>query len=149
MKFPKEMILRGTDNDGIRHRYTFEKSPSFKPGILKFLKDLGLDPKDENKRYFYLEDSNCDEGCDSVTVLEPADITDTCWRFKNKKYDLDIFWGKEKVILLVRTSQKMRAEKRRKIVNALIENSKWNQSRIKKKAIKNSKLKVVNNRSKK
>tara|TARA_Y100000034_G_C6685121_1_gene301348 strand:+ start:165 stop:602 length:438 start_codon:yes stop_codon:yes gene_type:complete len=113
LEFPKGFTLLATGNDGYRHRYYVEKNKDFKKIFIKFMIDLGFEEEGVKKRFQYYDDKS------ELVVLKITEIVDECWNFNNKKYDVDVFIGKKKVIIVVRTS------KRRKMLDNLESKSKW------------------------
>ena len=96
-----KFTLTGTDNDGFRHRYSVKKNEGFKRAFVKFMVDLEFDEKKIKASWdagFY------DENDEWVPrVLKIAEIEDVCWHYQNKKYDVDVFYGRFKIIIVVRT----------------------------------------------
>ncbi len=121
---PKKLTLSGTDNNGVRHRYTFDKDMNTKEGFFDFMEGLGFEIKEIEKR-FMIQDYNNDTDEEKIIFLDMEDIVDQCWFYENKKYELDIFWGNKKVIILVRTNQKIKRDRRKKLVDTVEETSKW------------------------
>lgn len=112
LKCPKGFILMGTDNDGYRHRYSVEKNEKFKNIFIKFMKDLGFDEGEIRQGFWSYDDHNEFE-------LKISEFED-CYRYyENKKYDVEIFYGNKKIILVIKT------KKRRKMLDNLESKSKW------------------------
>ncbi len=102
----------GTDNDGYRHRYSVEKNEKFKNIFIKFMKDLGFDEGEIRQGFWSYDDHNEFE-------LKISEFED-CYRYyENKKYDVEIFYGNKKIILVIKT------KKRRKMLDNLESKSKW------------------------
>ena len=96
VKLPKEFVLVGTHNDGVRHRYSVEKREDFKKPFLKFMEELGFESKEIERRFFY--EKKIGEDNDKVPIYETfilkiKDINDVCWFYKNLEYEVDIFLG--------------------------------------------------------
>ncbi len=101
----KKFILTGTDNNGFRHRYSVKKLEEFKPAFFKFMKDLGFDEqKIKNSFLVYFEN---EKEVELARELKIEEITDECWNYNNKKFDVDIFFGKFKIILVIRTKNRV------------------------------------------
>ncbi len=100
----KRFILVGTDNNGYKHRYTIIKNESFKNAFIGFMNDLGFD-KDKVRKEFIsekvVEDEKGDK-IDKVIVIKISDLIDICSHYQNQKYDIDVFYGNDKIIILVR-----------------------------------------------
>ncbi len=106
-----KFTLTGTSNDGYRHRYTIKKNEDFKKAFFKFMTDLEFD-EDKIKRYFLSKDGNEIE-------LKISDFEDVCSNYENKKYDVDVFYGRFKIIIIVRTKN------RAPVVKHLEKKAKW------------------------
>ena len=124
MKLPKEFILEGTDNNGMRHRYSIEKNEQFKDVFIKFMEELGFDSEKISKRFIRTE---CDKktGEQRTILIRVADLKDVCHYYKNREYEADIFYGNRKIILIIRTNQKRERVRRRKMLDNLESKSKW------------------------
>jgi len=90
-------ILTGTDNNGFRHRYSIKKDEKFKKAFLKFMGDLEFDKQDINETFL----SEDEKGC--LFVLDIKEFEDCIRYYENKKYGVDVFFGKSKVIIVIRT----------------------------------------------
>ncbi|GEM_PF-3525563 len=100
----KRFILTGTENNGYRHKYNVVKNESFKQAFLGFMKDLGFD-KDKIKKEFVYQETKYNEGRSDeeiVNIIKILDLTDVCRHYQNEKYDIDVFYGKDKIVILVR-----------------------------------------------
>ncbi len=93
----KKCFLISMGNDGYRYRYSFEKNEGFKPLICQFLFRLGFG--DEADSYF------ADYSCEFPKGVKIKDLKDEVWNFKNENFDIDIFYGLEEIILIVRTKE--------------------------------------------
>ncbi len=92
LKSSKKMILNGTENNGIRHRYNFDKIKSFKREFLLLMESLGFDRQKINDKFVVKEYIDTEEGeTEKIWVKEVTDFIDVCWFFKNKEYEVDIF----------------------------------------------------------
>ena len=98
MKF----TLTGTDNDGFRHRYSVRKNEAFRKAFLKFMEDLGFDSDGIDKQTFYFQD---DPG--NYHRLKVSELQDCIRHYQNSKYDVDVFFGKAKIIIVVRTKKRV------------------------------------------
>ena len=96
MKF----ILTGTSNDGFRHRYSFRKNESFKKAFFGFMG--ALDFSEEDFKSTFIGGDENDENVD----LKISEFEDCVRNYKNKKYDVDVFYGAKKIIILVRTKRR-------------------------------------------
>lgn len=122
LNLPKELVLNGTDNDGARHRYSFDKNPEIKGGLKKLLVGLEFEEKKVGELIEGIfikrnEDENYQE---TITILQSKEINDKIYYLKNKKYEIDLFFGKNKVILLIRTKKE-----REKLVSEIENRTSW------------------------
>jgi len=115
-----KFILTGTNNNGIRHRHSFVKNNSFKDIFRKFLGDLGFD-ESVTKRLFIKEDPGTGEPIEG-SIYE---YVDECHYYKNLKYEVDVFYGSKKIILVIRTNQKTLRDRRFKMLDSLESSSEW------------------------
>ncbi len=113
LQCPKGFILMGTGNNGYRHRYNIEKNENFKNIFINFMEDLGFDRK-KIKQGFWIHEENEEE-----IELKISDFEDCCRHYENKKYDIDVFYGNKKIILVIR------AKERREMLDNLEYKSKW------------------------
>ena len=95
-----KLILTGTENDGFRHKYEIKKQEFFKDAFIDFMVCLGF--KKERVEQCFLD---YDEKENEIK-LNVSDLKDYCDNFKNKDFDIDVFYGKRKIILLIRTKKK-------------------------------------------
>jgi hypothetical protein len=101
----KKFVLTGTDNDGFRHRYSAKKIEEFKEAFMKFMINLEFE---ENKIRSYFVGYILDKDGNEINVpLKIEEIEDVCWNFNNLKYDVDVFFGKFKIILVIRTQERI------------------------------------------
>ncbi|PIZ82762.1 hypothetical protein COX97_03135 [Candidatus Pacearchaeota archaeon CG_4_10_14_0_2_um_filter_05_32_18] len=91
----KRFILVGTENNGYRHRYGVVKNESFKQAFIGFMGDLGFDKKTIQNGFIIQENER-------TIILMISDLIDVCKHYQNIKYDIDVFYGKDKIIILVR-----------------------------------------------
>lgn len=98
--------LTGTGNDGFRHRYSVKKNEHFKKAFVKFMIDLGFDEKTLPLPWGDYEESgiHIDKKEGEIKVNE---IEDICLNYNNRKYDLDVFYGRFKIIIVVRTKRRI------------------------------------------
>lgn len=82
-------------NVGTRSHFTFEKSRDFFPAFLNFFKNLDLETDKPASFYAYDE-----------KVLDLNKTTDVYEHTANKSYDIDFFFGKEKIIVVIRCNLK-------------------------------------------
>ncbi len=124
IKFPKEFVLMGTDNDGVRHRYSVEKNDGFKGVFIKFMEELGFDGAAIKKQF---EEHHFDDETEEEVykTLKVSEIVDVCKYYKNNEYELDVFYGKDKIILVIRTNQKKERVRRAKLLDDLEPKSTW------------------------
>ena len=125
LQFPKGFVLTGTDNNGFRHRYSAIKNEQFKKIFIKFMIDLGFDEKEMGKTFFrYGKEENLIE-------LKISELEDMCKHYENKMFEIDVFYGSKKIILVIRTKA------RRPLLDNLETKSRW---------IKVLKVKKINNK---
>ena len=108
-----KLELVGTSNNGYRHRYSCVKDESFKNAFIKFLG--ALDFKEDEIKEIFVRYGEHDEHIE----IKIKDLLDNCMHFQNKRYDIDVFYGIKKVIILVRVKG------REELVEEVIKNSKW------------------------
>ncbi len=106
-------ILTGTGNNGFRHRYSIKKDKNFIKAFVKFMVDLDFD-EEEIKKGFSGEDEK-----GNFIELSIDEFEDCIREYENKKYDIDIFFGKAKVIAVVRTKT------RKPMTDHLEKKAKW------------------------
>ena len=124
INFPKEFILFGTDNNGVRHRYSIEKNEQF-PGIfVKFMGELGFDELEIDEKFYYEENDNSGQPLGKMRVVV-SHISDECWYYKNAEYEVDVFFGSKKIILVIRTGQHNERDRRAKLLDDLESKSNW------------------------
>jgi hypothetical protein len=137
LEIPSELKLNGTDNDGIRHRYSFDKTPKLREGLKDLLLKLNFEEKKLDQflgKIFFRTETNEKSGEEQEIILEPNQIIDRIFYISNKIYEVDLFFGSEKIILVIRTK-----EDRTKLVNKIESKSKWISEEEKKKRLENNK----------
>lgn len=105
--------LTGTDNYGFRHKYSVKKNEGFRVAFINFMKHLDFNEETISKLFLYEEDSG------NIKKLKIADFEDCCRHYKNRNYDVDVFFGYRKIIIVVRT------RKREKMVEYLENEAGW------------------------
>jgi hypothetical protein len=108
-----EFTLTGTDNNGFRHRYSIKKTEDFKKAFFKFMANLEFE-EDKIEKSFLGEDNKGNR-----VQLKILDLEDICTHYENKKYDVDVFYGRFKIIMIVRTKD------RTPVVKHLEKKAKW------------------------
>lgn len=93
--------LTGTDNDGFRHRYSIKKNRNFKKAFLKFMNKLEFDSRDVEEIFLTRDEE------ENTIVLDVSEFKDCIRHFQNSKYDVDVFFGDKKVIIIVRTNERV------------------------------------------
>lgn len=130
-----KFTLTGTDNDGFRHRYSFKKNEKFKIVFAEFMEKLGFD-KSKVLNSFITNEQNA-KGEEIEYRIKIKDLIDICRHYQNKINEIDVFYGKEKIIILVRS------KKRRPFVEYLENKSDWIKP-LEIKKIKERKKKKIN-----
>jgi len=92
----KKFIIIGMENDGYRSQYVFKKNSNFNRVFINFLVDLGFVNVDFDASF-----ENGKEG-----LLNISKFKDEENHFKNKSFDIDLFYGDKKAILIVRTKNR-------------------------------------------
>jgi|TARA_Y100000310_G_scaffold328062_1_gene395455 hypothetical protein len=92
------LVLTGTDNDGFRHRYSIKKNDQFKKAFLKFMDKLGFDSEEIDETFYYEDDETGERG-----ELKISEFEDCIRHYQNKEFDVDVFYGRFKIIIVVRT----------------------------------------------
>lgn len=134
LELNKYFKLIGTDNDGIRHRYSIEKNEDFKKAFTRFMNDLSFDGEDIKKGLFMREDYDANRQYE----IKVDDLSDICFYFRSGEYEIDLFFGGKKIILVIRTGQKIKRNRRKKLVKEVRDNSKWRKPVILTKAAGNT-----------
>ena len=90
------ITLKGIKNNRYRYELTIEKNQENVKKLIKFLKELEF----KNSEFNLLE---CKKGIDICVPIKISKIDDKCIYFRNKRYDLDLFYGNKRIILVIRT----------------------------------------------
>jgi len=117
----KGFELTGTDNNGQRHRYSFVKKESFKEVFLKFMQNLGFD-SDNIKKQFLQTIYNDDGEEIGEAPIKTVEIIDICRNYQNKNYDIGVFYGFQRIIVVIRVKDK---DKRFHMLDYLKESLDW------------------------
>lgn len=112
-----KLTISGTDNNGYRHRYSFDKNSEFKEAFINLMTELEFE-KEKIGRYFYWEEEN-EDGEEIIVNLDISNLSDVVWFFQNKKYEVDTFIGVKKVIIVIRTKE------RDELIKKIIDKTKW------------------------
>ena len=102
----KKLIITGMGNDEFRHWYIFRKSSDIIDSLIDFFYNMGFDSYDV--------DCLCD--CETGKKKKINWLIDNLYRFNNNCFDIDLFIGNKKVIIVVRT-------KKRKMLISYLENN--------------------------
>jgi len=113
--------LTGIGNDSYRYYYSIVKSEEFKIPFIKFMVELGFDEKRISE---YFEDY--DERGEKPIHVKINWLNDKVFTWKNEDFDIDCFFGRKKIILIIRT------KKHQKLINSLEKYSEWEKNLIKK-----------------
>jgi hypothetical protein len=108
----KKLKLFATSNFEDRDEFRIEKDQRALGCIKKFLESLELD----TSYTFITEDKDAHE-----KEIRISKLTDFCQNFKNKDYNIDVFFGKDRIILVVRTA----IRNRQKIVKEILKWCEW------------------------
>jgi len=108
----KKLKLYATGNEEERSYFKIEKKQTFLEKFRQLLKNLGCENFDVD---YWMKDSerNKDE--------KISKTFDYCNNFKTKNCDIDIVFGKNRIIILVRTSPK----NRQKFIKELMKFCEW------------------------
>jgi hypothetical protein len=141
IKISKDLVLNGTDNNGFRHRYSFDKTKNFKKGFIDFMGELGFDSKKIEDKFIIKKWEYTGEGeIEKIFVRDVFDLEDMCWFFHNEKFEIDIFFGKDKVIILIRTRDDNKI--RREMLDELERKSDWISEKEKEKRLRKNKKSI-------
>jgi len=116
MKTNKFTVM-SAGNDGFRYRYDIRKKESFGKSFNSFLIDLGFNKKDVEG---WCIDPNTGEN------IKIKDMRDWVTNYKNKNFDVDVFYSSKEIILVIRTKN------RKKLITSLEKYSYWLESKKKK-----------------
>ncbi len=98
-----KFTLTATGNDGFRHRYEVKKDKYFKKAFEKFMLFLGFE---KSVKKIFTDSFEGEEEFEQIYVsLEPKDIPDKVFDFRNDIYECEVFFGNEKVIFVIRTKE--------------------------------------------
>jgi hypothetical protein len=86
----KKIKLFGLGDEGNRSYFVFEKTLDFFPLFSKFLSKFEIEKTISFHEY-------------EEKALNLEDITDISENTKNEYFDIDIFYGKEKIFVVIRT----------------------------------------------
>ena len=86
----EKMIILGLGNDGYRYYYTIKKEKEIVGTMDKLLSELGF----EGELYY---------DCEDVLTEKRKEF---CSGFKNKEFDVDLFVGIKRLILVIRTRKR-------------------------------------------
>jgi hypothetical protein len=110
MKKGQKFTLTGMGNDGFRYYCIFRKNEAFKKISREFMEKLGFDGKGvPTELYDY----------DLEKKIKMNSVKDQISNYKNNDFEVDIFYGDRKVILVIRT------KKRAQLIRTLEEYSGW------------------------
>lgn len=121
MEKEKDFILTGTENNSFRHRYSFKKNNKIKKALEKLFLKLNLVNKNNEAlvKQIFIEKFEDEEGREIYFQRKIEEIIDEVYYFKNDDFEVDIFFGSNKIIVLIRS------KKRRDFVDFLEKNSSW------------------------
>jgi len=114
-----KFTLIGTDNNGFRHRHSIRKNEDFKKAFIDFMVNLDFEEEKIRGRFEYR-----DEETDKLIRVKIKNIEDVCGSYSNESYEVDVFYGRFKVIIVVRT------KRRAQMVDHLVKKAKWIKPRI-------------------
>ena len=118
-KIKRYFTLLGTDNNGIRHRYSVEKNEKFKEIFITFMASLGFDKNKISQGFWYEDEMN------GSIPIHLRDINDVCKYYKNSKYEVDVFYGNKVILFHIRTNQKKKRDRRKTMITSLKKRSVW------------------------
>ena len=110
----KKLKLFGLRKDEERTEFIIEKNQKFIPSIQNLIKKI----TGEADWQLFVGTDEKTGGCIDEKI---EDWTDRCKHRKYRDYELDIFVGKNRIVLVVRSS----AKNQKKIVKTLFEFCKW------------------------
>jgi hypothetical protein len=94
----KKSFLIGTGNDGYRYKYEFFKTNDFERILVEFLFAIGFD---ESFIWDYFWDFEYGDEHKDFSSYE-----DKTLNFYNELFDIEVFFGKNLIIMIVRTKVK-------------------------------------------
>jgi len=89
-----KIIITGNENNGYRYRYSFVKGEEFKEFFIRFMGKIGFEKK---KVRGYFTSTNKEE---NEFQLKIKNFNDCCEFFENGNYEIDLFFGAKKIIML-------------------------------------------------
>lgn len=111
MVMGSKFVLTGTDNNGFRHRYSIKKNEAFKKAFVKFMVDLDFDEKEmqnilerEFTTSMFVKTEEGEE--EIIRKIKIEEVEDLCRHYENKRYDVDVFYGRLRIIIVVRTKSR-------------------------------------------
>jgi hypothetical protein len=120
----KKLLILNLGNDGYRHRYALKKEEAMKGPLVKLLNALKLE--NEAEYLFY------NEARESEKDVRISEYKDLDRHLQNKEFNVDLFFGTKKVILVVRT------KKRTKLIAAMEKYAEFEEIKVSK-GMKNKK----------
>ncbi len=96
----EKLILTGAGNDGFRYNYRIIKNESFKDIFPEFMVLLGFNKKEIVSSSFYSFNKEGEE-----VKFKISNFKDCYDNYNNKDYDVDVFYGSKKIILVIRTKR--------------------------------------------
>ncbi len=98
----KDKIL-GIKKSELINEYTLKKEKGVLENIKLFLERLGYDKFGDLHYLFYSEES--EKKPKASSILDVTKIKDKRFNIKNNEYDIDIFIGNKKILLVIRTKK--------------------------------------------
>jgi len=117
--------LCGIENNEYRYHYLVLKEEQFKSAFIGFMKALGFD---EDSKLNVASSFVSEDKWGKEIEISINKVQDECWHFENYQYDVDVFYGKKHIILLIRLKRaSKRADElsRRRLSRALLRWSKF------------------------
>ena len=117
----EKIILCGTGNDGFRHVYQIEKEKGTSKILIDFMKKLNFEEKIIKEKFHQRYESpiESEENLFAEWNIDVDEIIDKVWYFKNEKFEVEIFFGNQKLFFVVR------AKDRKDLVNLVKKESEW------------------------
>ncbi|MEK6859357.1 MAG: hypothetical protein AABX54_00945 [Nanoarchaeota archaeon] len=109
-KLKVSSISKGPDTNV----YIFLKEQKFIESIISFFKELGFD-EDETQMMYVFTTENYNNERTEPEFIDINKMKDNRINIKNKDYDIDIFVGERKIILVIRTKKDKQEEISKKI----------------------------------
>jgi hypothetical protein len=123
-----KLVLLGTENKENRYEYIIEKNEGFREIFISIMEKFGFERIIINKTFFNYTFNR--DNIEKQIEFKTSDFIDSCYNYKNKDFDIDVFYGTKKIILIIRTKK---GDKLREIINSKI---KWEKKDYFKKQIK-------------